>query len=51
MNSYHSRRREEQLALEIWKEKYQPVTVVQDMGRTFLDHSDREIHKENFRRK
>lgn len=33
------------------REKYLPVTVVHDNGRTFTDHSDREIHKENIRRK
>ena len=33
------------------REKYLPVTVVQDNGKTFLDHSGREIHKENIRRK
>lgn len=33
------------------RERYLPVTVVQDNGRTFTDHTGREIHKENIRRK
>lgn len=62
---YHNIKREDQPLIEVdgtvynkvqgvrnkGKEKYQPVTVVQDMGRTFLDHTGREIQKENIRRK
>lgn len=32
------------------RERYLPVTVVQDNGRTFEDHYGREIHKDNIRR-
>lgn len=33
------------------KERYRPVKVVEDNGRTFTDHSGRAIHKDNIRRK
>lgn len=62
---YHNRKREDPPVLQDadtvfnktqgvrskGREKYLPVKVVQDKGRTFLDHSGREIHKENIRRK
>lgn len=61
---YHNRAREEPPVLPVegtvynkvqgvrnkGRERYLPVTVVEDKGRTFTDHYGRELHKDNIRR-